>query len=398
MTEVCRSIRLHNTTGGSDKIYEVTMIDKGDGKFVVNYANGRRGSTMATGTKTAAPVDRLSADKIFEKVKKEKLSGGYVAIGGTDLSPEAGIAIINTAPRQMSGFVPQQPNTVGIKELEDAILSGRFVIQQKFDGERRPVIFRNGEVTGVNKKGETVALDQAIADDLKALHAVLFDDQAKGFEFDAEQIGDKLHIFDATNMGGDIRHLRLTSRLDKLDTVCRMAPYVPNLIFADTAFHPEAKLAMVKELLESGHEGVVIKNAHAPYEPGRPASGGNSLKFKFYATLSAIVEKVNDKRSVEMALLDERGDKVSVGNVTVPANQKIPEAGSVIEVRYLYAYRGGSLFQPTLIGPRADVAPEECGMHQVEFKGEMRASNQLAEMFERIERKLGKTASADMGM
>jgi MFS family permease len=43
---------------------------------------------------------------------------------------------------------------------------------------------------------------------------------------------------------------------------------------------------------------------------------------------------------LQLVLLE--GDKrIPVGNVTVPANQQIPKVGSVIEVRYLYAYPGG---------------------------------------------------------
>ena len=50
---------------------------------------------------------------------------------------------------------------------------------------------------------------------------------------------------------------------------------------------------------------------------------------------------------------------VGVGNVTVPANQAIPQAGVLVEVRYLYAHDGGSLFQPVLLGVRDDITEEE---------------------------------------
>ena len=44
--------------------------------------------------------------------------------------------------------------------------------------------------------------------------------------------------------------------------------------------------------------------------------------------------------------------------MTMAANQPIPAAGSVMEVRYLYVYAGGALFQPVLLnlGAREDVA------------------------------------------
>jgi bifunctional non-homologous end joining protein LigD len=48
-------------------------------------------------------------------------------------------------------------------------------------------------------------------------------------------------------------------------------------------------------------------------------------------------------------------EEVSVGNVTIPVNFDIPRVGSVVEVRYLYAYPGGSLYQPVYLGARTDV-------------------------------------------
>jgi len=59
-----------------------------------------------------------------------------------------------------------------------------------------------------------------------------------------------------------------------------------------------------------------------------------------------------------------------MGNVTVPANQEIPTKGTVVEVRYLYAIPGGSLFQPTLLGVRDDILASECVVDQLKFKAE----------------------------
>ena len=46
------------------------------------------------------------------------------------------------------------------------------------------------------------------------------------------------------------------------------------------------------------------------------------------------------------------------------------ELGTVIEVRYLYAYPDGSLFQPVYRGERDDVSAEECVVSQVKFKAD----------------------------
>jgi len=85
----------------------------------------------------------------------------------------------------------------------------------------------------------------------------------------------------------------------------------------------------------------VFKRLDAPYVPGKPNRGGPQLKFKFVATLSAVVARVNARRSVELSLFQGRS-LVSCGNVTIPANHEVPPAGAIVEVRYLYAYRTAS--------------------------------------------------------
>ena len=46
----------------------------------------------------------------------------------------------------------------------------------------------------------------------------------------------------------------------------------------------------------------------------------------------------------------------------------IPPAGTIVEVRYLYAYPGGRLYQPVYLGPRDDVPPVACSMSQLKIK------------------------------
>ena len=137
----------------------------------------------------------------------------------------------------------------------------------------------------------------------------------------------------------------------------------------ETAFMPRQKQALFDQLKAANREGVVFKHLSAPYTSGRPASGGTQFKFKFHETASCIVGKVNGKRSISLKLFDGI-DLVAVGNVTIPTNKEIPKPDDVVEVRYLYAYRGGSLFQPVYLGPRDDVTPQECGVDQLKYKAE----------------------------
>jgi bifunctional non-homologous end joining protein LigD len=46
----------------------------------------------------------------------------------------------------------------------------------------------------------------------------------------------------------------------------------------------------------------------------------------------------------------------------------VPNLGAVVEVRYLYAYPDGSLYQPVYLGERSDVDVTECVVSQMKFK------------------------------
>lgn len=62
--------------GSGDKVYHTSVEPSGAG-FVVNFAFGRRGSTLQTGTKTPAPVGYPMAKKVHDKLVKETAAKGY---------------------------------------------------------------------------------------------------------------------------------------------------------------------------------------------------------------------------------------------------------------------------------------------------------------------------------
>jgi len=45
---------------------------------------------------------------------------------------------------------------------------------------------------------------------------------------------------------------------------------------------------------------------------------------------------------------------IEVGSVAIPGSELLPAVDSVIEVEYLYAFRGGAIFQPVYKGLRPD--------------------------------------------
>ena len=68
---------LHYQDQRSDKVYRIA-IEPRDGGYVVNFAYGRSGSTLTTGTKTACPLYFDAARTIYDRVVKEKMAKGYI--------------------------------------------------------------------------------------------------------------------------------------------------------------------------------------------------------------------------------------------------------------------------------------------------------------------------------
>lgn len=348
------STTLYYCEGSSDKTYQAAVEPQGEG-FVVTFAYGRRGSTLTTGTKTAAPVPFDQAKKIYDKLVKEKTAKGYTP--GEDGTPYQHTDRADRA----TGVLPQLLNPIDEGDVEGLLTDHAWWTQEKFDG-RRIVIRRSGdEVIGINRLGLAVALPKPIANRALKLGS-------QQWIMDGECVGDIFFAFDLLESACiDLRAQPYAKRLKALDALIGEARKAAIRLVA-TATTTTAKRAMLAKLRESRGEGIVFKRSDAPYTPGRPASGGDQLKLKFTATASCIVAGTNGgKRSVKLELLD--GDKrVAVGNVTIPPSLPIPAVGEVAEIRYLYAFEGGALFQPVFLGVREDLAHKDCTVAQLKFK------------------------------
>ena len=69
--------------GNSDKTYEVWLEATPSGKsYKVNFAYGRTGGNLKTGTKTPRAVALEKAGEVFEKLVAEKKKRGYKAKRG----------------------------------------------------------------------------------------------------------------------------------------------------------------------------------------------------------------------------------------------------------------------------------------------------------------------------
>jgi bifunctional non-homologous end joining protein LigD len=349
------NITLYFRQGSSDKVYQAAIEPK-DGGFTVNFAYGRRGSTLNTGTKTQAPVSHAEAKSIFDKLVKEKTAKGYTP--GTDGTPYQQTAKAD----QITGIHCQLLNPIEEEQVGTFIEDPAFWMQEKWDGRRLLIRKQDDVITGINRLGLAVALPQTLHNDAKACPL--------DFIIDGEAVGDKLTAFDVLLIGDEEigglryaeRHLRLMNLLASFQ---RSA-----ITMVETHYTAGQKREVFDRLKFDNAEGVVFKHIDAPYIAGRPSTGGSQLKYKFCETASFVVGKVNAKRSVSLMLLAGR-NLTAAGNVTIPPNHEIPKAGQIVECRYLYAFKeSGCIYQPVYLGARDDIPPQECTASQLKFKSE----------------------------
>ena len=349
------TVTLYYREGSSDKVYQCKIEPAGE-LFLVNFAYGRRGSTLQTGTKTSSPVSFDEAKRIYDKLVKEKTAKGYTP--GEDGTP------YQHTPQEdrATNILPQLLNPIEENEVQRLVKDPAWCMQEKKDGRRTLVQKDGAAIHGINKRGLLIGLPSPIVLQTSKLTGDVI--------IDGEMVGDVFHAFDLLwGAGKNLVGRPYRERLDQL-RILLLPDYLSHFELVETAFTPAQKALLYNRLKLERREGVVFKLLDAPYTPGRPNSGGTQLKYKFVATVSAVVARINPQRSVEVRLLNGDG-WISVGNVTIPANHPIPKVGAVAEVRYLYAFReSNALYQPVYLGARTDVEQHECVLSQLKYKPE----------------------------
>lgn len=350
-----KSTNLYLTEGASDKVYQAQLEQDAAG-WSVNFQYGRRGKPLRSGNK-ATGIAYAQALKIFDKLISSKTKKGYT-------EEEHGQAFTSAEyAGQATGFRPQLLNEISVEEA--LALGDNWLVQEKHDGERRGLQWDGAAAVYSNRRGLGVDVDVVIHEAFTKLG------QALGpMEVDAEDMGDHIVIFDVLqhpSMGsGTFRE-----RAEILHTLQQAS--LSNGLYAQLKVDipqpmSEFIASRLDDLREGHAEGFVLRNADSHYVADRPASGGDALKVKFWADCSCrVTEGRVGKRSVGLELLDANNEWQPVGNVTIGGAREIPSAGTIIDVRYLYAYEGGSLFQPTFIDVRTDVTDDECRMDRLKF-------------------------------
>lgn len=338
MTEE-RSITLYCREGSSDKEYRMSL-EAAEGGFVVNYANGKRGKPLKHDTKTQSAVPHDEAVKIYDKLLKSKVVKGYT-------EAESGMRYVGTdLESRDSGLTPQLPTAIQPSEVEKYENDPDWYAQEKFDGENRMIRVADAQVGGVNRKGLTCPVPAHWdANDLPHANGrtVLC----------GEDMGAELVAFDMVERDGTcIRHLGSKERHAALVELAAASGNPAWLKIAPIAVTPDEKKALLQRMIDEDGEGVVYKRADAPFDAGR---SNNAVKHKVQESSTFEVVKVNAQRSVAIALHDDSGTVVPMGNVTVPANHPVPAVGTLVEIEYMYRFENGALMQPKYKGERTDI-------------------------------------------
>lgn len=241
-------------------------------------------------------------------------------------------------------------------ELENMIRNPDAVFQRKYDGERAIVSMRRSGIVRTNRNGIIKPLSASVEAELKKLLALPdFRDELETV-IDGELMGDDFVAYDMlVQRDNDICSRSFDERFANLEMLLEDTNAG---LLAATAYSEADKRAMVQQAQDEKWEGIMVRLGSTEYKPGR---GKSILKYKLWATCTCrVLSTGGTTRSVQVALRDDKDNEVFCGNVTVPPNQDIPEAYGLVEVRYLYAMEGGSLYQPTLLRPRDDI--DECDL------------------------------------
>lgn len=371
MSNATDMIRLECFKGGSQKFYEIILEQSGqadDYKVITRY--GRIGAAGNTAPKFEH-LTHVQAERQRDKLVREKERKGYQVIRRTGGASQGA----NPAPSAPQAPAPVVGPRVDV-DLQlaatsaldaDALIEARgYLMQEKHDGVRALLSVRAGTPLLTNKRGRELDIPASVA----AFAAVALPEAGETI-LDAELVGDRLYIFDILMLRGeDLRAEGFRRRYATLEGL--LLPYAEHVSLSPAYSFPTSKRANYDALLAAGAEGVVFKSGSAPYTPGRSAANGECLKVKFVESATVRVKAHHEsKRSVSIEMLD--GDAwVGVGNVAIPVNHTMPAIGSLVEAHYLYAFRGGSLYQPVYKGERDDVSDADCGIGQLKFKAEAR--------------------------
>lgn len=368
---ISKIVTMYCQEGGSDKEYRLELIPDDKGWSVTGYS-GRRGGVLKPQQKCSG-VDYETGLKEYNAIFKEKVNKKRYVPQAEQIGDSIASAPYIASPlqREDTGLAPQLLNMIRTpEELEVYLKDPNFIIQKKHDGERRSVsVDSKMDMKVGNKEGMATSLPENTAQDVKKLANLV-----GGIDVDGELVGDHFIIFELLKVGDvDLRQQPYEGRLAQLvQLMSKVESQVANIHLIESSGQDyKSKKALVGRLEKENAEGFTLKDVRAAHAPGRPSKGGSQMKYKFYEDCSLRVSSISvAKRSVHVEGLDENGSPVDLGKITIPVNYDIPKKGDIVNIRYLYCYRGGKLFQTTYSGKRDDQTLPD-SLDKLKFKQEV---------------------------
>lgn len=363
--------------GSSDKVYCAELIVHDDGSCSVKVEWGRRGTGLNSGNK-AVRVARAAALKTLEKLLREKTNKGYQEITAdvvpAEVAPPEGEGSGSKSgnkKRPMVGPKAQLLNPIDDDSADEFLDDDAWVAQQKLDGIRILCTVQKDRVLPTNRDGqESDNVDRALLEGLESL--------LEGTIVDGEVIGDTYWLFDVLKVGDrDVTGLGVSERWSILDD--EISPGLSGSIeVLPLATTKKEKRALYDRLVAQVAEGIVFKQADAPYKGGRPSSGGPQRKHKLVKSCDVIITE-NAGNAYSMVVLDmsagKSGKRFGVGKVfagTTNESRKQIDAlladgeEPVCEVKYLYATADDQLYQPVFVRLRTDKDGAGCTRSQLQ--------------------------------
>jgi ATP-dependent DNA ligase len=243
-----------------------------------------------------------------------------------------------------------------------------YVWQETHNGDRRIVEKSGDRVVDYNRHGERgKGLSPNIITALKQhpLHQFVIDCEFVGAE-------NKLHVFDALHLGDyNIVNDKYRTRLQYVHA--SFDGFHPDILPIESAFTPEAKIALFERLQNDFAEGFVMKDLNAPYRQSNPSGTLRfNYRYKFIKTLDAVVigdtqerdDKGMLKNSVRLGLYMPNGFLKDICGATKKSSYVL-KPGDVVEIIYLYGTGTYDVVQPRINRLRDDKNPLGCTIDQI---------------------------------
>ena len=149
--KLIRKARLYFKEGNSDKVYEVDLCRLSGERYVVNFRYGRRGTNLREGTKTTEPVDRQTAEKVFDSIVVSKTNKGYKDADRQPYIDEPAPKPVKTKNAAQASLHRKRIRTAILKRFRDAVERSDHAVMRR-------TVWRIGELAIKKAEREMAAL------------------------------------------------------------------------------------------------------------------------------------------------------------------------------------------------------------------------------------------------